>query len=282
MPIYDKNGTSLLSAYDKNGSALTQAYDKDGNPLLAPVSTSLVVMSYNIQWFDGMNSNTAMQEEILAVYDADIIGFQEFQYASSSIIPSKAITLLSGSYSYLQMCNYGNKVASASKCPLVDYTTVPFSVQTDDGKSYTTATITVDGKEILIVNAHLTTSNYETAKVQQASEVFAALQGHEYFILTGDFNTVCKSVNDAEYITIMKQFVDAGYNCANCTSQHGFLNTWTSGSTESGTWYPCDHIITSANISIDSVTVDERKIAVAAETGQSIDHLPIIAELTIN
>lgn len=282
MPIYDKNGALLLSAYDKNGTALTQAYDKDGNPILAPVSTRLVVMSYNIQWFGDLNSNTAMQEEILTAYDADIIGFQEFQYASQSTIPSKAITLLSGSYPYLQMCNYGNKVASASKYPLVDYTTVPFSVQTDDGKTYTTATIAVGGKEILIVNAHLTTSTYETAKVQQASEVFTALQGHEYFILTGDFNTVCKSVNDAEYATIMKQFVDAGYSCANCTLQHGFNNTWTDGNTAGGTWYPCDHIITSANISIDNVVVDQRKIAFAAETGQTIDHLPIIAELTIN
>lgn len=278
--VYDKNGNALSTVYSKDGAVLSQAYDIDGNPLISG-SFDFVVMSFNIQWFYALNSNTTMLAEIFSAYDADVIGFQEFQRASQSVIPPTATALLSGTYPYISMCNYGNKVASASKHQLVDYTTVPFAVQTDDGKSYTTATITVNGKEIFIVNAHLTTSTYETAKVQQAAELFAALQGHDYFILTGDFNTTCKSVNDTEYTTIMKQFVDAGYNCANCTPQHGFNNTWTDGSTIDGTWYPCDHIITSANISINNVIIDQRKIAVAAQTGQIIDHLPLIAELTI-
>ena len=112
--------------------------------------------------------------------------------------------------------------------------------------------------------------------------VFNLVQNEPYFIITGDFNTVCKSVNDTEYTTIMKQFIDAGYHSANCSAQHGFLDTWTAGSTASGTWYPCDHIITSANISMNTVIVDTTKIDVAEQTGQAIDHLPIVAYLTVN
>ena len=275
--IYNINGNNIDSVYDLSGQSLSQAYDVQGNEL---IDNSLVVMSYNLQWMTGINSDMTMQASILNAYHPDVIGFQEFQKAVSSQMPSWVNTLVPD-YQTL-MGNYGNKNALSCKYTMTNFTTIPFTTQTMDGQSYSTATITVDGKSIFLVNAHLTTSDYETTKVEQAEEVFDALQGHEYFILMGDFNTVCKSVNDTEYTTIMKQFVDAGYNCANCTAQFGFKDTWTSGSTAGGTWYPCDHIITSANISIDSVIVDRTKVDVAAQTGQSIDHLPIIATLIIN
>ena len=275
--IYDVHGNEISSVYTLDGGALTQAYDVQGNEL---IDDSLVVMSYNVQWMTGINSDMTMQASILNAYHPDVIGFQEFQKAVSSQMPSWVNTLLPD-YQTL-MGNYGNKNGISSKYTMSNFATVPFTTQTMDGQSYSTATITVDGKSIFLVNAHLTTSDYEATKVEQAEEVFDALQGHEYFILMGDFNTVCKSVNDTEYTTIMKQFADAGYNCANCTAQFGFKDTWTSGSTAGGTWYPCDHIITSSNITIDTVVVDTSKITVATQTGQSIDHLPIIATLTIN
>lgn len=274
--IYDVQGNEISSAYAINGGALSQAYDVQGNEL---IDDGFVVMSYNVQWMTGINSDMTMQASILNTYNPDVIGFQEFQKAVSSQMPSWVNTLLPD-YQTL-MGNYGNKNGIASKYTMSNFTTVPFTTQTMDGQSYSTATITVNGKEIFLVDAHLTTSDYEATKVEQAGEVFDALQGHEYFILMGDFNTVCKSVNDTEYTTLMKRFVDAGYNVANCSPQHGFNDTWTGGSTASGTWYPCDHIITSANITIDEVIVDTQKISVAEQTGQSIDHLPIIARLTI-
>jgi endonuclease/exonuclease/phosphatase family metal-dependent hydrolase len=282
--IYNIDGTELNTVYDVQGNVLSQAYDIDGNPLLpvTPPSNELIVMSYNIQWFSGLSGNQSMQEEIFETYNADIIGFQEFQRASSNVIPTMATTLLSPNYPYIQMGNYGNKNAIASKYQMSNFETVPFTDQTMDGQSYVKATINFNGKEILIVNSHLTTSSAETQKVAQAKETYDAVKDAEYFILVGDFNTICKSVNDTEYTTIMKQFVDLGCNCANCTEQFGFLDTWTSGSTASGTWYPCDHVITSSNIAINNVVVDTKKIDIASETGQSIDHLPIIAYLTVN
>ena len=81
---------------------------------------------------------------------------------------------------------------------------------------------------------------------------------------------------------MIKPFVDAGYNVANCTSDSGFIGTYTSGNTASSTFWPNDNIITSANLEIDNFIVDTSKIDVAEQTSQTIDHLPLIAYLTIN
>jgi len=273
MAIYDYTGAEQYNAYSKNGTALAQAYDINGNALLS----DLVVMSYNVQWFSGINSNQSMQEAILNTYNADIIGLQEL----GASMPSLGDTLLSG-YPYIQLGSQTNKTGFASKLALSNVSSANFTNQASETRGYQKAYFIAKGKTICWINTHLETSTYETVKVAQAQEIFNLVQNEEYFIITGDFNTVCKSVNDTEYTTIMKQFIDAGYHSANCSSQHGFLNTWTADSTVSGTWYPCDHIITSANIDIDTVTVDTTKITVAEQTGQSIDHLPIVAYLIIN
>ena len=276
--IYNVNGNSISDIYDYSGQAVEQAYDVDGNELLE--SPALVVMSYNVQWFSGLNSNQTMQEGILSTYKPDIIGMQEVTRSDS--FPSMATTLLSRDYPSMYLGGQTNKSAIASKKTLSNVSSSDFASQASETRGYQKAYFAVDGKTVCWINTHLETSDSESAKVAQAEEIFSLVQNEPYFIITGDFNTVCKSVNDTEYTTIMKQFIDAGYHSANCSAQHGFLDTWTSGSTAGGTWYPCDHIITSANISIDNVIADTTKIDVAAQTGQSIDHLPIIAYLTIN
>ena len=277
--IYDKNGTSLNDvAYDIEGTLLNQAYDIDGNELFN--DNTLTVMTYNVQWFSHINSNQTMQESIFDTYDADIIGLQELTKTSSTM-PSLGETLFAD-YTYQAIGGQTNKTGIVSKIELSNTTTANFVRQASETRGYQKTYITVNGTPICWVNTHLETSGSESVKVAQAQEVFNLVQNEPCFIITGDFNTVCKSTSDTEYTTIMKQFVDAGYNCANCTEQHGFLDTWTDGSTASGTWYPCDHIITSSNIDINTVIVDTTKIDVASQTGQSIDHLPLIAYLTIN
>lgn len=280
MAIYNISGTDLNdTAYRLSGSALNQAFDIEGNELFNS-GTPFVVMTYNVQRFSGLNSNQSLQEEILGVYDADIIGLQEVTTGSS--MPALGTALLSDEYPYIYLGGQYNKSALVSKTALSNVSTSNFTNQASETKGYQKAYLTIDGKTVCWINTHLETSDHESVKVAQAGEIFALVQNEDYFIITGDFNTVCKFTSDTEYTTIMKQFVAAGYQIANCSEQHGFIDTWTSGHSSEGTWYPCDHIITSANISIDSVTVDQRKIAVAAETSQSIDHLPLIAELTIN
>lgn len=273
--IYDISGIPLNeTVYDLNGTALSTAYDINGNALFFDI----VVMSYNVQWFSGLNANVSLVKEIVDAYDPDVIGIQEFQRHNSTVIPDATYEVFSPKYPYIEMGNYANKNGIISKYYLNNFTT---NIFTTSNQSYCTATVTINGKNIFIIDTHFATSDYETNKVQQARETFEVSQNYEYFILMGDFNTVCKTVNDTEYTTIMKQFVDAGYNIANCSSQHGFIDTWTSGYTSGGTWYPCDHIITSPNIRINNVIADQRKIAVAQQTTQAIDHLPLIAYCTV-
>lgn len=279
MAVYDINGQPITSVYGVNGQSLTQAYDILGNELLEdqPVSDALTVMTYNVQWWSGLNSNVEMQETIIDRYSAQIIGLQELR-TSMGTVGEQVLA----DYPYQVLGVQTNKTGMVSKINLTNTNAGVFATQASETRGWQSATFTYNGKQIFWLNTHLETSSYESVKVAQAQEVFSMVQGKEYFIITGDFNTVCKSVNDTEYTTIMKQFIDAGYHSANCSQQHGFINTWTSGSTLAGTWYPCDHIITSANITIDSVTADTTKIDVAAQTGQSIDHILLIAEVTIS
>jgi len=279
MAVYDKSGNALTSVYNKNGSALSQAYDIDGEELLTPQPTELVVMSYNVQGFSGINSNQTMQEEIIATYTPDIVGLQELGMAST--LPSVGAAAFSDyPYQYLSPAIY-NRPAIVSKILLSNVAGSLFENQDGEQRGYQKSYFTYGGKTICWINTHLATSDNESAKVAQAGELFDLVENETYFIITGDFNTVCKNTSATEYTTIMKQFVDAGYNVANCSEQFGFTDTWTAGNSVSGTWYPCDHIITSANISMDEVIVDTTKIEVASQTGQSIDHLPIVAVLTI-
>ena len=279
MAVYNVGGTAVDSVFNRSGVQVSQAYDVGGNPLI-PTEPNFTVMSYNVQWFTGNNAYKAMHDEILQLYDPDVIGFQEFQTASGSTIPTKATEIYAPSYT-ISMGNYGNKNAFASKYAMTDFTTIPHTTQTMDGQSFSTAHITFEGKDILLVVSHVTTSSYESTKVEQVHEVFEAVQNTTRFIILADFNTVCKSVYDTEYTTIMKQFVDAGYHCANCTAQWGFEDTWTDAKTPTGaTWYPCDHIITSPNISIVDVIIDKTKLEYL-DGANGIDHLPIVAYLTV-
>lgn len=289
--IYDIDGNPLQSVYGKDGDMLAQAYNINGNQLLDP-KPDLVVMTYNVEWFSGINANRSMQAEIFDAYDADIIGLEELQQNGNTRIPTLATQLLSANYPHIMMGNYGNKNGIASKYPLSNFTTVVHTVQPNPqdswgGQSYSTATITVKGKEIFLLVGHNTTHKYgREAMASQVKEIFDALQGHEYFIVMADLNTAyCRNAESEDYTTFLKQFADAGYNFANCYVKDGefiAIDTWSDSYEKGrGTWEPDDHIITSSNISIDKVIVDERKLAVAAQTKQYIDHCPIIAELTI-
>lgn len=275
--IYDIDMTALNSAYTTIGNSLNKAYSVDGNVVFSVDATSFVVMSYNVETFTGINANEEMQQSIIDTYDADIIGMQEM--GATGFMPTVGNHVLTD-YTYRYFGPQSSfKTAIVSKHALSDVTSVVYANQS--ARAYQKAYLTIDDKRICWLNTHLETSAHEADKVAEAQELFEAVANEDYFIITGDFNTTCKSINDAEYTTIMKQFVDAGYHCANCSTQHGFNNTWTSGNSLNATWYPCDHVITSSNIDIDRVVVDTTKIDVASQTGEAIDHLPIVAYLTI-
>ncbi len=260
-----------------------------GDTVVGNVKSTLRVMTYNTQLFAGsINVIDEIHEITNAKYQPDIIGFQEYANRNTSL------ELYEKSQSFFSECDYWNiykleqgvqspYIAMASRRKLFNVENFVFENNVEGvQKSYSKAYFYVNGKKILWINAHLMTSDDEPVKVAQSTEIFNIVKNESYFIITADFNTVCKSTSDEEYTTIMKQFVDAGFNCANCTEQFGFIDTWSSVKTATGgVWYPCDHVITSPNIDIVNVFRDETKFDFADGT-KSIDHLPLIADLVIN
>lgn len=284
--IYDKYGNVLSAIYDKNGQALTTAYDASGNVVFSDEdAVNLKIMSYNCgQWLTGGGTGTSTESQnainhrnlllsIMSAQNADVMCVQEYW---GSIGGQTVPNILQPYFAYYREVKaYSSYSGHAvfSKYPINSFSTTNLG----DNRYLDHFYIEVDGKKIDIFNCHLSTSSNEDLKVAEAETVFNTVRNYDSFILCGDFNTVCKSINDEEYTTIMKQFIDEGFNSANCSEQHGFIDTWTSGKTITGTWYPCDQIITSADIQMLRVSVDTTKLTDGLS--ENIDHLPIIARV---
>ena len=273
MAIYNKQGSLLARAYGIRGSDLNLAYDIEKEIVfhkIDPTDYNFKVMSFNVQSWTGLSAWQYVGS-IFQNYDVDVVGLQETSSLSS-------LGTLGYNYSAFGSTRGANTVAA--KIPLVNPTEKSYDQNHYEGKrTYQRMEVAFNGKTIAIYNTHLETSGMESIKVAQAKELFDAAVLDEYFIILGDFNTACKSTNDAEYTAIMKQFVDAGCNIANCSPQWGFNDTWTDGTDYSAVWYPCDHVITSQNISMANVVIDQTKVELG--TGLAIDHLPVIAYLKI-
>ena len=274
MAVYDSEGNVLTAIYDADGNSLQTAYDAEGNVIYR---REMTVMSFNVQWNSGLNSDFGMQRAIFDAYNADIIGIQE--WTTMGTTKPTDISTLYGNYNESYIGIQTNKTALVSKPHLTDVVGHVFENQGNEVKGYQTACFNYGDKDIFWVNAHMFYDD-QTIIAKQVKEIFDLVQDKEYFIITGDFNITCKSVSDSVYANTIKQFIDAGYNSANCSEQHGFLNTWTDSKDGSGTWYCLDQIITSANLEIIEVIVDQTKLDYLDGTN-SIDHLPIIAKLKI-
>ncbi|MGN0452898.1 MAG: hypothetical protein ACI4GZ_03755 [Ruminococcus sp.] len=242
----------------------------------------LVVMTFNNQNWRGLNSNAVLMNSIFDRHKPDLVGFQEYR-SSSSLGGVLSDEYLLSKWSNLAVADtriqdVTNTIASGYK--LFEPSTTFFSdFVSGRERAYQKAYIEVKGNRIAVFNVHLEESAYHDVQLAQTEEIFNAVSAEESFILLGDFNTKCKSVNDIQYTERMKMFADAGFNCANCSEQFGFTDTWSDGTAAgNGNWYPTENIITSSNIKISKVFIDMQKVE--AETGLVIDHLPMIAHLS--
>lgn len=277
MSVYDLEGTELNQVYDIEGTTLNQAYDIEGNELLN--DNILTVMTYNVQWFTGINGQQTMQNLIISTYKPKIIGFQEF--CREGTITTVGANMLS-SYPTIVISNHYNYNAIASQLTLSNTTIADFSHQVGEARSYIKTYFVYDGKTICWINAHLSYEN-DSTQYAQAGEILAMAEEEDYAIITGDFNSYGLSTSSDDYIGLFKPFVDARYNLANSTAERGFNKTWTDATTATSLadlTYPCDNIITSGNIDILSVTYDATKLSYL--DGSKIDHIPIVATLQIN
>ena len=284
MGIYSKDGTRVIAGFDVNGDSINAAYNISGD-IVFPEEFAIKVMTYNVQWFTGINSQLAMQQKIINDNNADIIGVQEL--TQNGTISQVGRTVLAP-YQYQQLSNHKNYIGMMSKIPLSNVVVADFEVQDPsdmsqwgETRAYMTAEITVGGKTITWINTHLClTASY---RYQQMQEVFNMMQSKEYAIATGDFNIGSySSTSESAYANMIKQFADAGYNVAN-NRPNGHTNTYTGATSATSLaefTKPHDDIITSGNIRIVDVKFDTTKLSYL--NGSSIDHIPIIVGLVIH
>ena len=286
MPVYDLFGNLIDVPYDVERNKLSQVYDIEKNPLL-PTEPDIVVMTYNVQFFRGLNSNQAMQDEIISKYEPAIIGMQEL--GKTSTLPSVAVNMLKD-YPYKEFSELNNRDLLVSKLALSNVVHAEFEHQDPedmstwgDTRGYIMADITVNGKTIKWINTHLCYLT-QSIKWQQMEELFDLAEQYEYAILMGDFNSEpMDSAYSDDYVNMYKQFVDAGYELANNSPEAGFTNTWTESRTATSladfTW-PCDSIIVSSNIHILNKVFDLTKLEYL--DGNPVDHIPVVAELVVH
>ena len=291
--IYDINGTTLNKVYDVNGIEKQQVYDVEGNPLLSSEPVTLKVMTYNVgQWSTGAGSAVPtskkeayydLQKGIFERNEPQVCCIQEYYYRWCQD-DSRAADLLGAYFNDLHTTNstnvYKGHAIATKDLPMANYTSHNFPSNRGNYPTYETCQITVGGKTINIVNTH--NDYYTEYQPSEIATLLSAIQGMEYFILCGDFNTNIyypADFNDtttSQYVTNIKPFVDAGYNVGNCGYQ--WLRTYY-GDTEA-TWAARDNIITSPNITFNSLTVDTAKLT--DDIMDKVDHLPLIAEVTIS
>ena len=292
MAIYGKDGNELASAFNPINTELDSAFDKEGTQVYSRIRT-LKVMTYNVgTWYDGKHDNIpadkdaeyyALQKGMLLADDADIVCLEEYCKEFSKTGRTAASLLVECGYPYIMETLGDSPTASpangrciASKYPITSYIARDFT----DGSHlyYDTCVITVHGVTINVMVTHLHWDD-RAKRTSEMQTIMSVLAGFQTFILCGDFNTTDNyDVEGADYLAIVKPLIDAGYNVAN-GGAFGFKITYSSYPDNS--WTAClDNIVTSSNIEMLGVVVDETKLNDGITT-ERIDHMPLVATLQI-
>lgn len=289
MSIYNNSGGLLSTSYSVNGQSLLTAYDVQGE-IAFPDEIRLKVMTYNVQWFTKINSQSAMQNIIINGNDPDIIGLQEV--SQNGVMPSVGTNVLSN-YPYKRLSNHKNYNAFASKIPLENVVIADFvnqdpneMTQYNETRAYMIADISVSEKTIKWINTHLCVLSADV-RHQQFGELLdmadAFIASGYSVVMTGDFNSnSALSTSDADYQEMYKLCVDKGYHLANCTEESGFTKTHSSLTTASSLedlQKALDNIIVSPDVVIETVKFDTTKFAYL--DGNPIDHIAVIAEILL-
>lgn len=242
-------------------------------------SIKFKIMSYNVYCFGGINAQTDVQKKIFAKQNAKIVGMQEL--STSRHINNVGQAALAD-YPYKYMSAHKAFLGFASKYALENIRCKDFRTQdpqdmTQYGqtRAYMMADLSIGGKKITLINAHLAFLTLDI-KFQQMRELLEVARQQEYSILVGDFNCFMTSPNDMEYTNMFKPFADAGFHFANC--KDGITKTWTDKTAPkslSDFTYPTDNIITSPNIVIKKVYYDTNKLK--HPNGCEMDHIPMTA-----
>lgn len=292
MGVYDASGNQLYAVYDAEGTPLTHAYDADGSVIFTAQPTVIKAMSFNVgcfytQYFPCPNDKTEAfynrHRTIFNTWKPDLCGMQEWNNTigtiQSSVLMDEFFDDTESSYVYPVQTA---ALTMGSKYELTDFQLVQYVNQSSgDSRYYQKAYVNIDGKRICFVNTHLGTSSIRNA---QFLELLSALENEDYFVCFGDFNFRIEEAGDSEYNLSIQLALNKGFNSAQNADEillTGYHGETVATSTSS---VALDNIITSSNIDISDVAIDTLKftdgLCVANEI--IIDHVPIVATLTIN
>lgn len=285
MEIYDKNGNSLPACYGKDGSALSAAYDVNSTQIWTSAPPTIKVGTYNVgDWgwgaglppVDDKETYLALQNTLFAEIDVDICAMQEWS-ASFCSDGTKSNVVTDKYFEYLQGQTYwaiGSNIAFDG-FQVMNYTTCSPG---GDYAKYEKAYFEISGRRVCLINCHFSTA--QSMQEAQAAEILTVAREEEYCIVCGDWNTVIHSMTDTDYTVMVKPYIDAGFTDANC-GEFGIFPTYYGTSNPQADYRPAtDHIIVSSNITITNAYVNTTKLT--DDIDAKIDHVPLIAELTIN
>lgn len=303
MAIYDADGTQLFHAYDADGTELQYAYDADGTVIFTAQPINLKIMTYNVGgWYTGVGTSVPsaydeqyyeLQSGMIEENDPDILCINEYrdQFTTGG---RTALSVLSPYFQYIETADgttdyYGHAICS--KYPILSYTENYYS--NDSRRYYGHAVINVNGRILNVVVTHLVTSSNVAKRPAQSAELLSYVEELDNAIVCGDFNIHCRSkdyyyeqTGRYEWVESYKMWDDAGYNFANNNDDFGFIGTMYNSNPSSEStagWWSLDEILVSPNITINDAYVDETKKTdpVTDDPNWLIDHIPLIAEITI-
>lgn len=290
MSVYNLNGQALANVYGVSGSSLSYAYDKSGNVIFTNAPVTLKVMTYNVgQWYVG-NTNRVPAAQKTEYYNlqygtfennpVDVLFLQEYLNSWCDDDSSAQTDFIDPFFNHQEVTNPSGYVGHSictDNLTINNYTSHNFSINSGSYPTYETAQIVVGGRTVNIINTH---NDFRLAYQQgDVTDLLSVIEDMEYFILCGDFN-IDLSTEDTtsdQYQNSVKRFLDNGYHVGNCVVD--WIPTYFSTSSPTGGKYT-DQIVTSANITIDDLYAYTEKLSDGI--GDKIDHLPLIAELTIN
>lgn len=300
MSIYDVNGKAINAVYNIGGHKIGVYYDVDGNAYSVTKTKigELVAMSFNVGHWNSVNETPSGLNYLLDTYAPDLMAMQEYDEKQSvgGVQITNTINDYFSNFERAEWWAVGSPTYALNNAEALTFST---------GRTYQKMYITIGGKSIAVFNVHMTWESLtSTKRITEAKELFDIVANEEYFIIIGDLNLTCRSTTDRDYIEMVKQFEDAGYNVANCSPKaniayrypennnlayempdapsQGFVYTCTESTTSTYTdeWYAHDSIITSANIEIAQTEVDLFKTTTPVDYVK-LDHFPLISYLTV-
>lgn len=277
--------TSIVDLLSKFIIKKREYVEYDQNNTLPSINNEaksiFAVMSYNVgRWYNGSGQIVpsekyeeflSLQSNIIDRYKPDVLCLQEYGEYISDAESAKA-NLLANRYHFIETAyattTYDGKAICTNR-ELKDAINISFT--TTDGsliRNYEKAYVYMNGRKVCVISAHLST--VDNTKIDNVNDLINAVANEEYFIICADTNIDCNNTDSALYQNTLQKFVNLDYKLCN-GGEFGTFNT------HEETNAAIDNIITSANINIKSVIMDNQKAGLVDGT----DHYPIIAYIEV-